>query len=77
MIISPNCGTEYEECPYYRLHSVITEIHDKLEDETFDDETLRYIQVSGIYRRSYYYLLASNIPLSVYYRMCISSDQSD
>lgn len=45
MIISPNCGTEYEECPYYRLHSVITEIHDKLEDETFDDETLRYIQV--------------------------------
>lgn len=45
MIISPNCDTEFTDCPYYRLHSVISEIHEKLEDEILDDETLRYIQV--------------------------------
>lgn len=45
MIITPNCDTEYAHCPYYRLFDTITTIKDKLEEESFDDETLRYIQV--------------------------------
>ena len=44
-IISPNCSTEYAECPYYRLSETINQIHDKLEEETIDDETLHYIQI--------------------------------
>ena len=44
-ILAPNCDTEYNDCPYYRLHSVISGIKDKLDEDNFDDETLRYIQV--------------------------------
>ena len=44
-IIEPNCVTEFAECPYYRLHTVIGEIKDQLENESFDDETLNYIQI--------------------------------
>lgn len=44
-IISPNCSTEYAECPYYRLSETINQIHDKLEEESIDDETLHYIQI--------------------------------
>lgn len=44
-ILAPNCDTEFENCPYYRLHSVINGIKDKLDEDNFDDETLRYIQV--------------------------------
>lgn len=44
-IITPNCDTEYVECPFYRFHDVITELHDKLEEETFDEETLNYINI--------------------------------
>lgn len=44
-IISPNCSNEFYECPYYRLSEVIYSLKDKIEDESFDDETLRYIQV--------------------------------
>ncbi len=44
-VITPNCDTEYEGCPYYRLFDTINTIKDKLEEESFDDETLRYIQV--------------------------------
>lgn len=45
MIITPNCDTEFEGCPYYRFSEVICGIKDKLEEESYDDETLRYIQV--------------------------------
>lgn len=45
MIITPNCDTEYEQCPYYRFSELICGIRDKLEEETYDSETLRYIQV--------------------------------
>lgn len=45
MIITPNCDTEYVECPYYRIAEAIDGIKDKLEDEVYDDETLRYIQL--------------------------------
>ena len=45
MIISPNCESEYISCPYYRLSEAITGLKDKLEEELYDDETLRYIQV--------------------------------
>ena len=44
-IITPNCDTQFVDCPYYRLSEMITEFKDKLEEEVFDDETLRYIQV--------------------------------
>lgn len=44
-IISPNCLDEFRECPYYRLSEVINGIRDKLEEESYDDETLRYIQI--------------------------------
>ncbi|MCM1237221.1 MAG: hypothetical protein NC489_44705, partial [Ruminococcus flavefaciens] len=44
-ILSPNCSTEFEDCPYYRLHNVISGIKDKLDEDNYDDETLRYIQV--------------------------------
>ena len=45
MIITPNCDTEYEQCPYYRFSELICGIRDKLEEETYDSETLRYIQI--------------------------------
>lgn len=44
-IITPNCDTEYIECPYYRIADTITTIKDKLEEDSIDDETLRYIKV--------------------------------
>ena len=44
-IIMPACDTEYMECPYYRLSSVISDIHNKMEEDSFDSETLRYIQI--------------------------------
>ncbi|MCM1218427.1 MAG: hypothetical protein NC548_28400 [Lachnospiraceae bacterium] len=44
-ILTPLCDTEFENCPYYRLHSVINGIKDKLDEDNYDDETLRYIQV--------------------------------
>lgn len=47
MIITPNCDTQYIECPYYRLSEVVSGIKDKLEDESYDEETLRYIQVTS------------------------------
>ena len=44
-IISPNCESEFQECPYYRLSEVITDIKNKLEDDSYDSETLRGISV--------------------------------
>ena len=44
-IITPNCDTQFHDCPYYRLSTVIHEIKNKLEEDTYDDETLRYIQI--------------------------------
>lgn len=44
-IITPNCESEYEHCPYYRLADTITTIKDKLDEDSLDDETLRYIKV--------------------------------
>lgn len=44
-IVSPNCEDQYIDCPYYRLHSVITDIRDRIEEESYSDETLRYIQI--------------------------------
>lgn len=44
-IITPNCVTEFEECPYFRLDAFIRDMKDYLEEESYDSETLRYIQV--------------------------------
>lgn len=45
VIIMPNCDTEYQGCPYYRFAETITALRDKVEEDTLDGETLRYIQV--------------------------------
>lgn len=45
MILTPNCDTQFTDCPYYRFSEVLGEIKDKLDEESYDDETLRYIQV--------------------------------
>jgi energy-coupling factor transporter ATP-binding protein EcfA2 len=44
-IITPNCDIQFQDCPYYRLFEIIDEVRTKLEEECYDDETLRYIQV--------------------------------
>ena len=44
-IITPNCSSEYIECPYFRLADTIGTLKDKLDEESLDDETLRYIKV--------------------------------
>lgn len=45
LIITPNCDTEYKDCPYYRFSDLILNLKDKLGTESFDGETLRYIQI--------------------------------
>lgn len=44
-IITPNCDTEWEHCPFHRFFEMISEFKDRMEEETYDDETLRYVQV--------------------------------
>lgn len=44
-IITPNCATEFEDCPYYRFADVITTVYNEMEKDSIDDETLRYIKV--------------------------------
>jgi DNA repair exonuclease SbcCD ATPase subunit len=44
-IISPNCDSEFKTCPYYRLSEVITEVKTKLDEDTYDSETLHAIKV--------------------------------
>ena len=45
MIITPNCDTEYAQCPYYRISEVLDHIKTELTEELLDDETLRYIEI--------------------------------
>lgn len=45
MIITPNCDTEYVGCPYYRLAETLDNMKNKLEDGSYDDETLRSIRI--------------------------------
>ena len=44
-IIMPNCDNEYKECPYYRFHETLISVKEKFEEDTYDDETLRSIQI--------------------------------
>ena len=44
-IITPNCDTEYIECPYYRIATTLDEVKTELSKEVYDDETLRYIEI--------------------------------
>ena len=44
-IITPNCDTQFQECPYYRFSEVLHQVKNKLDEESLDDETLRYINV--------------------------------
>ena len=44
-IITPNCDTEYQECPYYRLNEVIMDIKQKMEEEVYSDEVLSCVQI--------------------------------
>lgn len=43
-IITPNCENEFTECPYYRFSEMLDSVQHEL-NESFDPETLRYIQV--------------------------------
>lgn len=43
-IITPNCEWEFNECPYYRFAEALDSMQRDI-DESFDPETLRYIQV--------------------------------
>ena len=44
-IITPNCVTEFNDCPYYRFSELVTKIYDDMSKDVIDDETLRYIRV--------------------------------
>lgn len=44
-IIFPNCDTEYADCPYYRLSETLNKIRDNIDEDIYDDETLRSIQI--------------------------------
>lgn len=44
-ILSPNCDTEFDGCPYYRFAEAIDRMWNESQSETYDSETLRYIQV--------------------------------
>jgi len=45
MIISPNCDTEFEDCPFYRMATSISTVRDDMEERSLDSETLRYLEV--------------------------------
>jgi energy-coupling factor transporter ATP-binding protein EcfA2 len=45
IIITPNCDTEFEECPYYRFSEMINDFRNKVDDNVYDEETLRYLRV--------------------------------
>lgn len=45
MIITPNCDTEYVECPYFRLAETLDNLKNKIEDGSYDEETLRCIRI--------------------------------
>lgn len=44
-IITPNCDVQFNDCAFYRFFEMINDFKDRLEEEVFDDETLRYIQI--------------------------------
>ena len=44
-IITPNCESEFSDCPYYRFSSFIAEYRNRPADDTVDEETLRYLRV--------------------------------
>lgn len=44
-IISPNCVNEFEECPFYKLYDVVSNIKADLDKDNFDSETLNAINV--------------------------------
>lgn len=44
-MVTPNCDTEYINCPYFRLHEVIADIKTKVDDESYDDEDLHCIEI--------------------------------
>ncbi len=43
-IITPNCEYEFNECPYYRLAGILDSVQHEI-NESYDLETLRYIQI--------------------------------
>lgn len=44
-ILSPPCVSEFEECPYYRLSTFLSNYNRELENGVCDEETLRYLRV--------------------------------
>lgn len=44
-IIEPNCDSEYKECPYYRISTAIDNAMNDVNNNSFDNETLRSISI--------------------------------
>lgn len=42
-IITPNCNNEFHDCPYYRFANIIGEFKNKINESSYDDETIRYL----------------------------------
>ena len=47
-IISPNCDTEFKECPYYRFSTVISQYRSQIFDEVYDEDVLRYLRTISL-----------------------------
>lgn len=44
-ILTPNCDTEYIECPFYRFSELFNQIRDNYDMEYYDEEILKYVQI--------------------------------
>lgn len=45
LIITPNCDTQFNECPYYRFSETINEFHNIIDADTYDEETIKYLEI--------------------------------
>ena len=45
LIITPNCDTQFTECPYYRFSETINEFRNIIDADTYDEETIKYLEI--------------------------------
>lgn len=48
VVITPNCVSEFEDCPFYRFAGVINEYRKNTYEDIFDEDILRYIRTIAI-----------------------------